>query len=821
MLELLREKNLVEEKQEEADNSLKDNLHNKTYDRSKQMNNKLVLANKIFNPITNTILAIIIAFVFSSGIRLFWPTYAQNIEQFKYNGELMLTTNDGYYFAEGARDLINGFNKNGTLEGDSESGDLSPVKDGFAEFTAFIAYVAPFSFESVIFYLPTFISSLIIIPIILLGRLLGSPFFGFLASILATSSIPYFNRTMSGYYDTDIVALIFPFFIIWALVASIKSQKYIYITILSFFSIIYTSVYQQGISLQVAIFGILFCYCAYEFYMQKHRVHKIHKNQLSESFIFSSHTLIIFIFSIAFGLIANYYNISILFPIISMALLSFFAIRHIKNFKQLLVLFCLGAILLIYSGAVDSIISRLELFVFRDSTFNGKEESFLQLHFFSVSQTIREAGVISFDTFASRTSSNIYIFIASIIGYLYLLFRHPLMIFTLPIIGLGFLAMFGGVRFAMYASPILAIGYAFFIIELFKLIFSKTNILSKINHKYSNYKKLITTSLVIICSLIASSFLLNGNIKHAQNYRVGPVFKKVEVEPIVKLGKIASREDYVVTWWDYGYPLRYYANMKTPSDGGKHEGDTNFPNSYSLTHKPALGAKMTRLNVEYIEKQFEYAKQLESNNETIVKQTKKLLKNKYGIPNYLDTTSMMTLDYGFLDVNDFLISLETDIELPKKTRDIYFYLPSRMINIFPVVKLFSYLDLMNGAKKPRGRFERYSNFKSKGNKIMLNANIYIDKVSGSLFYGNKKVLIKRFANVGIDKRGFPATNVQNIAKNSNVNVIFLRYPKMVLIVDDSYYESLYFQLGILGFYDKDLFEPVHIDPLTKIYKLKI
>ena len=144
-----------------------------------------------------------------------------------------------------------------------------------------------------------------------------------------------------------------------------------------------------------------------------------------------------------------------------------------------------------------------------------------------------------------------------------------------------------------------------------------------------------------------------------------------------------------------------------------------------------------------------------------------------------------------------------------------------MISIFPVVKLFSYLDLMNGARKPRGKFERYNRFKDTGKKIVLNSNVYIDKASGALFYKKKKVLIKRFVNVGMDKKGFPATRIQNIAKNSNVNVIFMQYPKMILIVDNSYYESLFFQLGILGIYDKNIFEPVHIDPLTKIYKLKI
>ncbi len=50
-----------------------------------------------------------------------------------------------------------------------------------------------------------------------------------------------------------------------------------------------------------------------------------------------------------------------------------------------------------------------------------------------------------------------------------------------------------------------------------------------------------------------------------------------------KLKKISKREDYVVSWWDYGYPLRYYSDTKTLIDGLKHKGDVNFTPSAILT----------------------------------------------------------------------------------------------------------------------------------------------------------------------------------------------------------------------------------------------
>ena len=58
-------------------------------------------------------------------------------------------------------------------------------------------------------------------------------------------------------------------------------------------------------------------------------------------------------------------------------------------------------------------------------------------------QTIREAGQISFGTFSERISGHTITFLASFIGYFWLCVRFPIMLLGLPLVGLGFLALFG------------------------------------------------------------------------------------------------------------------------------------------------------------------------------------------------------------------------------------------------------------------------------------------------------------------------------------------------------------------------------------------
>ena len=58
-----------------------------------------------------TIAYILVAFTFSVLMRMIWVYQFDDYEAFKYAGEFMINTNDGYFFAEGARDILSGIVK--------------------------------------------------------------------------------------------------------------------------------------------------------------------------------------------------------------------------------------------------------------------------------------------------------------------------------------------------------------------------------------------------------------------------------------------------------------------------------------------------------------------------------------------------------------------------------------------------------------------------------------------------------------------------------------------------------------------------------------
>jgi dolichyl-diphosphooligosaccharide--protein glycosyltransferase/undecaprenyl-diphosphooligosaccharide--protein glycosyltransferase len=688
-----------------------------------------------------------------------------------FHGQFMINTNDGYYYAEGARDLLSGASTNPHAKEFFDKlhqfNDLSPVTSAGSQLTALFAKILPFSFESVILFMPVFLSSLVVVPIILIAKDLKNLNMGLIAALLASIAWSYYNRTMVGYYDTDMLNIVLPMFFLWSIIWAIDTKKDIFLLITALDILVYIWWYPQSYSLEFSFFGLILAYTLI----------------FDRKSIYNYKLLAIMMF--AMMSLDGFIRLPIVLAI-------FYAFKQEKFDKYVYYILGLAVIGFFVSGGFSPIWGKLQAYVFTDKISVGKEG--LNLHFFTVMQTIREAGHIPFETFANRISGHTITFIVSVLGYLYLMYKHKIMIFALPLVGLGFLASVGGLRFTIYAVPILAFGIAFLITEVsmrFPIKLGMTE--SKIQ-----YLMMIALTLAI----------LYPNYRHIDSYKVPTVFNKDEVKVLDVLKTKASREDYVISWWDYGYPIRYYADVKTLGDGSKHSGSVNFPLSFMLTHTQKEAAQMARLDVEYTEKTFkfvkEHAAEIKDKNLTI-----------------FTNIEQMTTDYGFKDTNDFLATLKSDIKLPKKTRDIYFFLPFKMLNILPTVNLFSNINLMTGAQSKAPFIFISHNFKDSGKILQLGSNVSLNKQDMSMNLGKNRVSLRRFVKTRYDKQMKYILNTQLIDFTANLSLIYMSSYNTFLLIDEKTYNSLYIQLMVLENYDHDLFEKVESNPYVKVYRLKI
>ncbi|MDR0666156.1 MAG: peptide transporter [Campylobacteraceae bacterium] len=723
---------------------------------------------------------IIFAFLFSVSVRLTWVYWADNMADsnaFKWNNEFMVTTNDSYYWAEGARDLIF-CDKNNASMGEyyqrncHQENDLSPVGEPLPQLTYFLYNILPFSLETIMFYLPVFGASLVVVPFILIGGRFKFLPAGFIAALIASIGISYYSRTVAGYYDTDIFNIFFPMMIVWLLALSLKTKMGLYVLSTAVTMALYKWCYPQGYAIEFGFCGMVILYIIYIF---------LTKRDQSEN-IFNYQLLSIMLISIMGApLIVRLAIVTILYLLIFK-----------REVGKPLYILAGAVIIFLLTDGFGLIIDRLNSFIFQRSGTIGNEG----LQFFSVAQTIVELQGISIKDIPLRTIGSVSAFIISLIGYAWLCLRQPVMLVMLPLLGLGLLSLWGGLRFIMYIIPVTAFGMGFFIFRVTELI-----------NAYIIKKKIaLFVSAAFVCAMTVWS--LYNLVEHAWFNKSNPVFDTNEVKLIEDFGKNVNREDYVVTWWDYGYPIRYYADVKTLVDGGKHSGDVNFAPSFVLSHDEKSAANMARLDVEYTEKRAE------------------VIKNNQSIPN--NNIAWMMQEYGFADSNSFVLSLKTDIKLPEKTRDIYLYLPYRMLDIYPTIMNFSHLDLMN-SKSRQPFFYISRNFEDTASTLFLDRNrgknfYYIDKQQGKLITpppNSNALSLKRFAVIGYDNQGALYKNIQNMHYDGAYSLIFLRSYNVFLVIDEAMYNSVYFKLFYLEEYDKNLFEFVAGNPLAKIYKLKI
>lgn len=685
------------------------------------------------------IILLLVALLFGILSRMYWVYWANGIDDFKFNGEFIIQTFDGFTFAEGARDLLQGYH---------QPNDLSKVQDSLAKFTYILNKILPFSFESIIFYMSIFFSSLIAIPIMLISRDLYLEKAGFIASLLATIANSYYYRTMAGRYDTDMLIIVLTLFVLYSIVhVSIKND---------FKSLIFIPIcvwamkwwYIQSYSLLVA-FGIMLLLYTLIF----DRKNPIKYQAIS-----------IFFISIAnFMLIPKILIIGIIFILA-------YKFEDKFNIKNSIVLVILSIIVLLFSGGIDPIMHHLKNYVLKKDSYTES------LQFFDVSKTIIEAKIIDIDKLALRISGHMIVFIISTLGYLLLLWKRRVMLLSLPMVGFGFLSLVAGLRFTIYGVPVLAFGFGFFCVILVDWIF-----------KNRQTPILIQNIIITLLTLIA----LYPMGKNIYNYKAPTALFNSEATILDNLKSIANREDYVISWWDFGYYIRYYSDVKTLIDGGKHTGQDNFAVSFILTKDPISSYNMSKLAVKYTEKSY-----------------------KEG---YKSIFSKILSDYNQTNINTFLDSLKDEkFKIDLKSTDIYLYFPKRMIKYLSTIQKFSRLDLKTGKAYREPLFIvakplslRKNGYIDVGNKILIHNN------GRDIYFGNIKHTVNIIATIKDQKTILVKGDI-----NSNIYLIFSKDHNEFIIVDKEMFNSTLIQMGLLGIYNDKLYNKITDTKDAKIYRLR-
>jgi len=266
---------------------------------------------------------------------------------------------------------------------------------------------------------------------------------------------------------------------------------------------------------------------------------------------------------------------------------------------------------------------------------------------------------------------------------------------------------------------------------------------------------------------------------------------------LVKLDKIADSKDYTLTWWDYGYPVWFYSDTSTLIDGGKHNNDNFIISKLMFSTSPTQVANLSRLAVEtYVDSNYSIVanKLFEGKNpRTLLRELKK-----------------------------------PDFKLPPKTREIFLYMPYRMMRIFPTVGVFGNINLKTGATQRKIYFTPVSVAQQANGKVLFSNGTVYDSVNGTVEvivkendrYVKKRKKVYRFDVVNYGKDGKTHVQSKLYSMSGEYCIVFLQSYGQVIVMDRQTYESAYVQMFMLEKYNKDLFELVISSPYSKIYRVK-
>ena len=709
-----------------------------------------------------TVLLCLIAYAFGAVCRLFYFFNAADSSFVLLDGVPMISTEDGYFFAYFIKQLI---------EGHPDGSYYFFLKVGghglLILLTWLGAVLSPFSIEQVAVFMPVIFPPLTALPIIYLCRCLGSTILGFFAGLLSVVGMSFFRRTSFAYYDTDFFSLTFPCLIVFLGVYAILNP---------------------GIRSTLAL-GII----------------TAASNWLDKSQITETLQVVILVFYVA----RNFRHADLPQALILLVV----PLDSNLAWQTKVWLVCgLGALMLVLKRylAIDrrwflGLAIAYALYVFGTSRLVGGIQYYFSYYgeagrgvggggggggggwnYYQVTGTIAEARQVDLEQIARETNGRIILFILGFIGAFLALVRFPWLAVGGVLLGVGLFALQGGVRFTIYLVPIVSIGGAFIILLLQRYI-----------HQYLPEKYLSKyLSWLVACGLLV--VFAYPSVRLAYQYPPRSVAHPQQVAALTKLDAITGYDDYIISWWDYGYVMTYYSNMRNLINGGKHNEDNYIVSkAFGSTSQP-LAANLIREAVEAYEAGGRGPK------------ATALLFGTSRSPGFSPESyvnSMASSDY---------------VRQYNKTRDIYLYVPYQMLRIYGVVRYFSDLNLATGRQQRAPLIvASFYRVDQENNRIVLPNSMSVDLKTGELRQRGQvvgrvnTVYDHRVQNNDARMISFPINGL------GNYFVILSSYYRTAFVMGPGVFNSNFVQMFFFNRYDNNYFELVDRTPFATIYRLRV
>ncbi|WP_373032443.1 STT3 domain-containing protein, partial [Sulfurovum sp.] len=499
-----------------------------------------------------------------------------------------------------------------------------------------VVTVTGFPIDWVMLFLPIVIAPLIVIPMVLFAKAVNDIKLGAIASLFAVSLSYFYGRVSLGFTDTDMFTLLFPLITVLFMVLSLKQQKLIFALFGAASMLMFSHIYHSSASINLLLLGSFGLFTLV--YMRK------------ESFVYYAF-LLMSISIVPMGFFTALSAMGVLW-----GLLEFINRKTSIPYYYFLSVFLVVLALLPFVVDLSYLYSRaLDYFDKQEYyTIVGINGTYTFQHGL---KTVAETEVIDFlHTMLSFNISKVMV-VLSIIGFVLLLKKEKYYWLLAPFALLGSFSFFAGYRFSFFYTPVYAFGFSYFIIAVSSMLHKRYSV-----ERVSVY----LTFLVLLFHMLNILEMNKGSYVRMLAY-------SEEKEVLEKLSTKLTKDDKIVTWWDFGWPLWYFSGYKnTLVDNGAHGG----PDSYMMSKI------LTESNQTFVANAAKYF----ANNK------KTASKEGHGY-----VTPYLASKY---DLKELFSSFYTSHDI-KAEQDTYIVLHRNMVTIFNTIVSFSdfnYLDVNDKTK---------------------------------------------------------------------------------------------------------------------------
>ena len=324
------------------------------------------------------------------------------------------------------------------------------------------------SVEQIMVYSPALVGSLLVVPLVLIGRLYQLTLWGFLAALMAVSANSYYNRTMAGYFDTDMFSVPIPAAILYWLLRAVRLGSLGSAITGALLIMAYPFFYRSSMPIAAAM-GLAFI---------GHQAVFRFRDTTAWQTIAPVAMAVLFV-DAAFPFMdatgsrtgpALIWLAKILALVGSALLMRRLTAPPIpeagataapSSLPRLRWAAALALVLVVLFSSPFSLVTQKILQYLPSSERTSVVETAQNLQFKNVISTIQEAREIPGREVGLRIAGTVVGCIIALFGYALLAGRHPEFLLAAPLVGIGVFTLWGGLRFTIPAVAIAGLSFAY------------------------------------------------------------------------------------------------------------------------------------------------------------------------------------------------------------------------------------------------------------------------------------------------------------------------------------------------------------------------